>query len=119
MNAAVRGFPVQPFDPHPAVNAGSSSYARFLWLNTDEEPEAPASIRYRLDNLTDYASVTDWTAITPAESETLITLTPAQNTMLRTWRDRQWMQVTAEATMSDGTVQTKLWVYELIAMIQP
>jgi hypothetical protein len=112
-------LPVQPFDPHPSVNAGSSSVASFVWLDSTDTPDAPASLRSRLDNLTDYQNVTPWTAITPPASSTTITLTPSQNTMLRTWRDRQWMQVTVEATMDDGTVQTKLWVYELIAMIRP
>lgn len=119
MNAACRGLPVLPFERHPPVYAGSSSKAEFKWLNAAQELEAPASLRYRLDNITDYRNITPWTAISPALAETSLTISPAQNTMTWSWRDRQWMQITAEATMADGTVQTKLWVYEAIAMIQP
>lgn len=119
MNAAARGLPVQPFDVHDSVNAGSSSTATFTWLNGDQELEAPASLRYRLDNLTDYRAVASWTAIVSPEAETVIDITPSQNTMAMNWRDRQLMQVTAEATMADGTKQVKLYVYELIAQVQP
>jgi len=119
MNAALRGLPVLPFDTHPSVNAGSSSTAEFTWLNADLIPEAPASLRYRLDNLTDYRNLVAWTAVVTPLAETSIPITPSQNAMTQTWRDRQWMQLTAEATMDDGTVKSELWMYELIAGVLP
>lgn len=119
MNAALRGLPVLPFDTRPAVNAGDTAVADFTWLNADQEPEAPVSLRYRIDNLTDYRNVLGWNVITPPAATTQITITAAQNVMGQTWRDRQWMQVTVEATMTGGAVLKKLWVYELIAQINP
>lgn len=119
MNAASRGMPALPFDRHPPVMAGASSTAEFVWLNADKIPEAPASLRYRVDNLSDYRSLVPWTAVDDPQAETTITIPPGVNAMTHQWTDRQWMQVTAEATMDDGSVQLQLWVYELIAQVQP
>jgi hypothetical protein len=119
MNAATRGLPVQPFDRRPSVMAGASSAADFVWLDADQVPEAPDSLRYRIDNLSDYRAVLPWTTVADPEAETSISIPPSVNVMTHQWTDRQWMQVMAEATMADGSVQRKLWVYELIAQVLP
>src|SRR5262245_20562659 len=119
MNAASRGLPVQPFDVHDPVNAGASSTATFTWLNSDQELEAPSTLRYRIDNLTDYLPIVAWTSVGSPAGGTEIAITPSQNAMSTTWRDRQLMQVTAEAVMADGTTQRKLYVYDLIAQVLP
>ena len=68
--AVARGQPVRPY-LLGYVNEGQTCFLDLTHLNADQELEAPSSLRYRIDNLTDNRNVLAWTSVgTPASENT-------------------------------------------------
>lgn len=120
MSTQFTGQPTRPGKVSP-VNSGSSCQVDYSSRNVANVLEAPASMRYRIDNLTDSVVVLEWTAITepdPLEAEGSVIIPASLNGMTRQFRDRQLNQVTIEATYSDpNDVQRSFAYYELCAVV--
>lgn len=106
------GQPVLPYAMHRAY-AGNSVQIFIRSLDFDHEPEAPATLQYRIDNLTDAVSVIDWTSVNTPSENSSITISADTNQMYTDWRDSQLMQVTFKATFEDGTQAQVIGCYEL------
>ena len=112
-----QGLPPRPFAEF-TVNAGNDIRIDVRSLDFDEEQEAPSSMRYRIDNVTDRLVIRDWTAVSSPAEQTSITVSAALNAMSTQTRDRQLNQVTIEATYVDGTKCKDTVCYELCAVYE-
>jgi hypothetical protein len=111
------GQPPRPYAQH-TINAGNDIRIDITSLDFDEALEAPVSMRYRIDNLTDRIVITQWTAIVGATEESTLTISAATNAMSTENKDRQLNQVTIEATYADGTKAKDTVVYQLCAVYE-
>lgn len=84
--------------------------------NLDNELEAPETLEYRIDNLTDSIVIATWAAIPdPGETGELV-ISAATNEMSYQYRDKQLNQVTFKATYTNGQqVQSAAYI-ELCAL---
>lgn len=98
------------------VNAGSSCDLDYSSRDVDNVLEAPSSMRYRIDNLTDSVVILQWTNVPTPGTEGSVTVSAALNAMTRQYRDRQLNQATFEATYANGDIATSLALYELCAV---
>lgn len=112
-----QGQPVRPYAQHE-VNEGNPVRIDITSLDFDDELQAPTTLTYRIDNLTDNVAAVAWTNIpTPAVTTTL-TIAASVNAMYSNWRDQQLMQVTFLATYADGTQCQSLGLYQLNRIYQ-
>jgi hypothetical protein len=111
------GQPPRPYVAH-TIDAGNDIKIDITSLDFDEALEAPTSMRYRIDNLTDKIVITQWTAIVGPDEETTLTISAATNAMSTDNKDRQLNQVTFEATYADGTKCKDTLCYELCAVYE-
>lgn len=116
MSTQFTGQPTRPGKQVP-VNAGSSCQVDYSSRDVDNVLEAPASMRYRVDNLTDSVVVVDWTNVPTPGTEGSVTISAALNAMTREFRDRQLNQVTFEATYDNGDKTRSMAYYELCAVV--
>ncbi len=103
----IAGQPVRPFKLKD-ITVGNTLRLSIESLDFDNELEAPSSMRYRIDNLTNLVVVTEWTSIPTPGTSTTLTISAATNVMSYQGVDQQMNQVTIEATYADGT--KALWV---------
>lgn len=106
------GRPVRPFVDY-MIDAGNDIRIDVTSLDFHDVLEAPTSMRYRIDNLTDRVAITDWTAISSPAESTSLSISAATNAMSNTTSDRQLNQVTFEANFADGTKAKDIVCYEL------
>lgn len=111
------GKPPRPYAEH-IINAGNDIQIAIRSLDFDEALEAPSSMRYRIDNLTDRFVITQWTTIASPAEEKTITISAATNAMSTATKDRQLNQVTIESTYADGTKAKETVCYELCAVYE-
>lgn len=111
------GQPPRPYVQH-TIDAGNDIRIDITSLDFDEALEAPTSMRYRIDNLTDRIVITQWTAIVAPGTETTLTISAATNAMSSDNNDRQLNQITFEATYADGTKAKDTVCYELCAVYE-
>ena len=117
------GQPVRPY-LQQYTNAGNTWRQRVVNYGRDGIPAAPDSMRYRVDDLTNVATMLDWTTVgTPADQQVL-TISSSINQMGWPYRDYQQCQISVERTY-DATstepayTQTELYQYCLTAVYQP
>lgn len=111
------GSPVSPTQLG-SVNGGSSCRLEIRCLDDDDALFVPATLRYRIDNLSVVQQVLDWTAVaSPATIQTLL-IPAALNALLREWDDFETQQVTVEMTSEDGQTQQDVFVYQLVNIAQ-
>lgn len=111
------GQPPRPYAQH-TINAGNDILIDITSLDFDEVLEAPVSMRYRIDNITNRVAITQWTSIVAPGEETTLTISAATNAMSNQSQDRQLNQVTLEATYADGTIAKDTVCYELCAIYE-
>lgn len=80
--------------------------------------QVPTSARYRIDNPDTNVPVLEWTALTPATSNT-ITVTGAQNAIVCDTSREERRQLTVEATFQSTTwnATKDWWVRNLAGMV--
>lgn len=117
MSVQFSGQPTRPTKTG-TVNSGSACAVDYSARNLDNELEAPTSMRYRIDNLTDSVVILGWTNVPTPATTGSVTIPATLNAMSRQWRDRQLNQVTFEATFADGSVVQSVIAYQLCAVLQ-
>jgi hypothetical protein len=111
------GQPVYPYPMH-RLYEGNALRIDITSLDWDQDLEAPDTLQYRIDNLTDNVAVTDWTTIATPGTTSTLTIAAAVNAMYSNWRDTQLMQVTFQAVYADGSQAQVIGVYELARLYQ-
>jgi hypothetical protein len=87
-------------------------------LDWDDALEAPTTLQYRIDNLTDVIAAVPWTTIPTPTTTSVLTIAASVNGMYTNWRDQQLMQVTFLATYADGTQCQKTGIYQINRLYQ-
>ncbi len=89
------------------VNEGSTAYLTVDFKDKDGALEAPSSISYRIDCLTNGSQVKADTPVTPAESSVEIELTKTDNAIISQSNnsERRLVTVTGTYGVDDGIVQ--------------
>lgn len=97
-------MPVRPyaFTPQQQIPFGNSLQIEITSLDFDEQKEAPSTLQYRIDNLTNSVAVVDWTTIVTPLEVTTLTISAVTNAMY-VQQDKQLMQITFRATYADGS----------------
>lgn len=110
--------PTLPYKQH-YVYAGNSLRLDVTSLDFDSDKETPTALRWRLDNLTNNQAVQDWTSETPADPTVIMIsadLNQMDNNGVWPGQDSQQMQVTIEATFTDGSKAQTIVGYSLNAI---
>lgn len=98
---------VQPIGPQllptPEVPEGTTLRVTVRPMNSDLAAATPSSMRYRVQDLIQGATVLDWTSLTPSTAVN-VTVTAAQNA-LRNGLCRERRQLVVEATDADGLIR--------------
>ncbi len=118
MTTQFTGQPVRPYRGGAYVNAGSSCNIDYSSRNLDNELEAPTTLEYRIDNLTDSVVIANWTNVPTPGEQGSITISAALNAMSHQGRDQQLNQVTFRATYADGQQIQSMAYYNLCAILQ-
>ena len=111
------GQPVRPYIMHE-VDEGNTVKISIASLDFDNELEAPSTLQYRIDNLTDNVNAVPLTTINSPATVSTLTISATVNAMYSNWRDLQLMQVTFIATYADGTQAQVIGVYQLNRIYQ-
>lgn len=111
------GQPVRPYIMHE-VDAGNTLRMDLTSLDFDDELEAPSTLQYRIDNLTDNVNAVPLTTIATPGTTTSLTIAASVNAMYSNWRDLQLMQVTFLATFADGSQAQTVELYQLNRIYQ-
>jgi hypothetical protein len=115
-NRAIGGQPTRPYRDFE-VNAGSDCWLELTFLDRNGALQVPATLSYRIDNLTDCVIVQGDTAVTAGLASSMELNIPASvNVMAYNWRGSQLNQVKVTATYADGSTETAVFVYELIGI---
>lgn len=109
------GQPVRPyaFAPAQRVQAGNAVQIDITSLDWDNEKEAPLTLQYRIDDLSDLVVILDWTTVVAPGETSTVTIPASLNTMYSQYRDVQTNQVTFKATYADGSQAQVVGIYEL------
>jgi len=92
--------------PPLRIHEGESLRFTLRALSADLAVVTPTTARYRIEDLDQGSTVTDWTTVTPATSMA-VTISGATNA-IRNSMGVERRQVIAEATDSDGTIRRTL-----------
>lgn len=100
------------------VNERSNSDVRATFLDTSKVEQVPASIRYRIDDVTRgrTTEILDWTAVAVPATTNTIAITAEQNRILNGANKRELRQVTVEATSGGQPFRSALQ-YEIVNIL--
>ncbi len=105
--------PVQPFR-NPVFNEGGTVLVPVTYLDEDQVNITPATVTYRIDDLTNHREVLDVTSVSTPGLTNTITVTPAQNALFGRSQPRELRQVTVKAVDSSGAIAKQVFHYTLI-----
>jgi hypothetical protein len=111
------GLPVRPYYVSP-VNAGSACVIEYSSRNLDNELEAPSTLEYRIDNLTDSIVIAEWASIPTPGTTGEVVISAEQNAMSYQYRDKQLNQVMFRATYANGQQVKSAAYIEVCALFQ-
>lgn len=91
-----------------SVNEGSVSWLDLTFQN------APASVRYRIDCLSNSQEIVDWTALVPGTTVS-IKITSDKNVILNDYHPTESRRITVEATYANVTdLQTEQYDFSVV-----
>lgn len=106
-------LPVKPFRNFKVPNESVTVLLDLTHLDEDKVNAAPASLNYRIDDLTNHREVLDWTSVSTPGATNTITITKAQNAFNDRSQDREMRQVTVNAVDSAGNEGYDIFIYTL------
>lgn len=113
-NRAVGGQPSRPYADFN-VNANKDCWLELTFLDRYGNTQIPTAVSYWIDNLTNNISILGPTAFNGTLSATIeINIPASTNTMSYTWPGSQVNQITVQAQFADGSVDTEVFVYNLV-----
>lgn len=105
--------PVEPYRNFD-LNESGELLLDLTHLNASKVLEAPTTLSYRIDDLTNSRQVLDWTSVATPGSTNTITVTKAQNAFNSRAVDRELRQITVNAVDSAGNESNDIFIYTLI-----
>lgn len=114
-NRAVAGQPTRPYRDF-LVNAGSDCWLELTYVDRNGALQVPISVTMRIDNLTDNVQIQANTTLGSLANSMEINIPGATNVLSYNWRGSQLNQIKVTATFADGSTETEVYVYEVIAI---
>lgn len=100
------------------VIEGSALDLDLTHLDKARALQAPTTLKYRIDDVTNNRQVLDWTTVVTPLSTNTVTITGAQNVLLRRHVNRQKMQVSVKTTSSSGDILQAPFYYDLVRIFE-
>lgn len=100
-----------------SVDEGSAAELTVTFKDKDGQPEAPASLTYRVDCLTNNQQVRGDTALSPAATVT-IQLTPSDNAIIDQNNAKEKRLVTVKANFGADDADNREYTYEVKNLIK-
>lgn len=114
-NRAVSGQPTAPYRDFE-VNAGSTCWPEFTFVDRNGVLQVPTSVVMRIDDLTNNVQIMANTSLGNLASVMEVVISGSTNQMTRNWAGSQVNQIKVTATFADGSTETEVYIYELIAI---
>lgn len=114
-NRAVSGQPTLPYRDFE-VNAGSTCWPEFTFVDRNGALQVPTSVVMRIDDLTNNVQIMANTSLPNLASVMEVVISGSTNQMTRNWAGSQVNQIKVTATFADGSTETEVYIYELIAI---
>jgi hypothetical protein len=109
--------PVLPYRSED-INEGSAADLDLTHLDKNKALQAPATLKYRIDDVSNQRTVLDWTIVpTPANKNTL-EITAEQNALFNRQREKQKMQVSVKTISVSGQTNQEDFYYNLIRIFE-
>lgn len=99
--------------PRTHVNEGSACYPVFTYEDQNGNPLIPASVIYKVDDLTNGVNIVPITAIVTPGLTNQVTITAAQNAMNSASLVSERRRVTVNVTAPGGDFRVDVQYYEL------
>lgn len=114
-NRAISGQPTTPYRD-AEVNAGSDCWLELTFVDRNGVLQVPTSLTMRIDDLTNNVQIKANTALGSLASVMEINIPGSTNVMTRNWAGSQVNQVKVTAVFADGSTETEVYIYEVIAI---
>lgn len=114
-NRAQAGQPVRPYSDN-MVNANTDCWLTFYFVDRNGNAVTPTSLAYQIDNLTDNVSILPPATISPGATSYELNIPASVNQMTSAWAGSQVNQVSYVITYSDGSTESGVTMYTLIAL---
>lgn len=114
-NRAIAGQPTRPYRDNE-VNAGSTFWLELTFVDRNGVLQVPTQVVMRIDNLTDNVEIQANTTLGGLASVMTISVPGTTNQMTRSWAGSQVNQIKITATYADGSTDTDVEIYEVIAI---
>lgn len=114
-NRAISGQPTRPYRDSE-VNQGSDCWLELTFVDRNGLLQVPTSVTMRIDDLTNNVVVMGNTALGSLASSMEVNVPGAVNTLSYNWQGSQVNQVKLTAVYSDGSTETEVVIYEIIAI---
>lgn len=109
--------PVLPYRPWD-VNEGSATDLDLTHLTKARVKQAPTTLKYRIDDLTNRRTVLAWTTVSTPGSTNTLTITGAQNAIFNRRLKRQKMQVTVKTVSATSDILQEDFYYTIIRIFE-
>lgn len=117
-NRSIAGQPTLPYTDNQ-VNEKADCWLEFTFVDRNGNLQVPSTLSYRIDNLTNNAVILASTAVTVGlASQMEVNIPGSLNTLTSTCygTGSQVNQVSFTATFADGSTDTGVAIYEVIAI---
>lgn len=114
-NRAIAGQPTTPYRDFE-VNAGSDCWLELTFVDRNGALQVPTSVVMRIDDLTNNVQIQANTSLGNLASLMEINIPGATNAMTRNWAGSQVNQIKITAVFADGSTETEVYAYEVIAI---
>ena len=96
------------------VNEGTAKDLELTHLDKTGALQAPATLKYRIDDLTNGREILDWTIVPTPASKNTIQITAAQNQLQTRNNKVEQRQVAVKTIASTGEETQQNFIYDLI-----
>jgi hypothetical protein len=117
---SLQGAPNRPY-PLYTINAGCDIWLELQFLDRNNAVIAPTALSYQVDDLTACTNVLGLTNVTIVANQTAyeIRIPGALNNISAQVDSSENFQVVVNATFADGSMQSQVFVYEVVAINVP
>lgn len=114
-NRAISGQPTAPYRDNEVMQ-GSDCWLELTFVDRTGKLAVPASVTYRIDNLTNNSVVLSDTSLGSLASTMEVNIPGALNVMTYNWWGSQLNQAKVTATFADGSTATQIFPYYVVSI---
>lgn len=98
------------------VNANSDCWFIFSFVDRNGNAVTPTTLAYQIDNLTDNVSVLGAQSLSPGATSYELNIPASVNQMTYAWSGSQVNQLSYVITYADGSTESGVQIYTVIAL---